>query len=135
MARNIEPTLAAVDGLCVEVRRRLEGRASAPDWFGVELLLREALTNAVRHGGNGGAARRVRCEVRLGARKARVAVADGGAGFDWRSALAASPPENATSGRGLRIDQAYADRVTFNRSGNRVVLERRLERSDEGEAR
>ena len=59
-----------------EVRRRLKGRASAADWFGVELLLREALTNAVLHAGSDDGSRRVRCEVSVGARIARLVVAD-----------------------------------------------------------
>ena len=66
----------------------------------------------------------------MGARIARLVVADGGPGFDWRAALERVPAEAATSGRGLKIYQAYADRVSFNRVGNRVVLERRLSGGD-----
>jgi anti-sigma regulatory factor (Ser/Thr protein kinase) len=127
MARTLEPTLHAVDGVCAEVRRRLKPRVSSGDWYGVELLLREALTNAVLHGGGRDPLRRVRCEVRVGARGARMAIADDGPGFDWRAALAAEPAAAATSGRGLKIYTLYADRVSFNRRGNRVVLERRFE--------
>jgi serine/threonine-protein kinase RsbW len=128
IARTLEPTLHAVDSVCADVRQRLKVHASAADWYGVELLLREALTNAVLHGGGSDPARKVRCEVRVGPRKAWVAVADEGPGFDWRAALAADTAETATSGRGLKIYALYADRVSFNEAGNRVVLERRLAR-------
>jgi serine/threonine-protein kinase RsbW len=122
----IRPTLAAIDEVCLVVRDRLKDQASAADWYGVELLLREALTNAVLHGGGSDPGRRVRCEVTIGPRKARLAVTDEGPGFDWRAALAATTPDAATSGRGLKIYEIYADRVSFNRAGNRIVLERRL---------
>jgi anti-sigma regulatory factor (Ser/Thr protein kinase) len=126
MERTLEPTLHAVDRMCADVRRRLKPDATAADWYGVELLLREALTNAVLHGGGSDPRRRVRCEVSVGPRKARLAVADEGPGFDWRAALAADAIETATSGRGLKIYELYADRVSFNEAGNRIVLERRL---------
>jgi serine/threonine-protein kinase RsbW len=126
IARTLEPTLHAVERLCADVRRRLKPQASPADWYGVELLLREALTNAVLHGGGPEAGRRVRCEVRVGPRKAWLAVADEGPGFDWRAALRAVTAETATSGRGLKIYELYADRVSFNETGNRIVLERRL---------
>jgi serine/threonine-protein kinase RsbW len=66
--------------------------------------------------------------VRVGPRKARLAVADDGPGFDWRAALAADTRDTATCGRGLKIYALYADRVSFNEAGNRVVLERWLGR-------
>jgi len=124
--RTLEPTLHAVDRVCADVRTRLKPHATAADWFGVELLLREALTNAVLHGGGCDPRRRVRCEVSVGPRKARLTVADEGPGFDWRAALAKDTAETATCGRGLKIYALYADRVSFNEAGNRIVLERRL---------
>lgn len=125
--RTLEPTLGAVDRVCADVRRRFKPHATADDWYSVELLLREALTNAVLHGG--GACRgRVRCEVRVGTTKATLMVMDDGPGFDWRASLLKETAETATGGRGLKIYGLYADRVSFNEAGNRVVLERRLGR-------
>lgn len=128
IARTLEPTLGEVDRVCTEVRRRFKPRATTDDWYGVELLLREALTNAVRHGGDSRADTRVRCEVRVSPTKATLTVEDEGPGFDWRRALHKETPETATGGRGLKIYELYADRVSFNEAGNRVVLERRLNR-------
>jgi anti-sigma regulatory factor (Ser/Thr protein kinase) len=108
------------------VRERLKGGPAAADWYSVELLLREALTNAVLHGCAGDATRRVRCDVRVGARSVRLEVASDGPGFDWRAAMREGPSETATSGRGLKIYAAYADRVSFDETGNRLVLVRRL---------
>jgi serine/threonine-protein kinase RsbW len=134
LARTLAPTLEAVDAMCLDVRRRLKGWASAADWYGVELLLREALTNAVLHGGGPHPGRRVRCEVAVGRTKARLSVADDGPGFDWRAVSASEADETATSGRGLKIYAVYADRVTFNEAGNRVVLERHFREASRGPA-
>lgn len=134
LVRTLAPTLQAVDQMCLDVRERLKVCASAADWYGVELLLREALTNAVLHGGGPDPGRRVRCEVTCGRTRARVAVADDGPGFDWRAASAVETSETATSGRGLKIYELYADRVSFNEAGNRVVLERRLGKVSGGTA-
>lgn len=130
ITRTLAPSLRAVDRVCADVRKRLKPHASAADWYGVELLLREALTNAVLHGSGHEPHRRVRCEVRIGPRKARLAVADDGPGFDWRAALAADTRDTATCGRGLKIYGLYADRVSFNDAGNRIVLERWLGRAE-----
>ena len=131
IARTLEPTLDAVEQLCVDVRRRLKEQASPADWYGVELLLREALTNAVVHGtpkaARGGTdAPVVRCDVAVGIRAARLVVSDDGPGFDWRRTLERPTLETATCGRGLKIYEMYADRVSFNEAGNRVVLVRRF---------
>lgn len=134
LVRTLAPTMDAVDAMCTEVRRRLKDRASAADWYGVELLLREALCNAVLHGGSADPARRVRCEVTVGRTKARLSVADDGPGFDWRAVSSARADETATSGRGLKIYALYADRVSFNEAGNRIVLERHFEKAARGAA-
>ncbi len=126
IARMVAPTLGEVDRVCADVRRRLTPHAPPDDWYGVELLLREALTNAVLHGGGSCPDAHVRCEVRVGPTKARLTIADEGPGFDWRGALRKDTPETATGGRGLKIYELYADHVSFNEPGNRVVLERRL---------
>lgn len=127
LARTLPARIDALEAFCLEVRQRLKPEASAADWYAVELLLREALTNAVLHGADD-PSRQVVCEVTIARRVARLVVTDEGPGFDWRRALSAVTAETATSGRGLKIYQLYADRVSFNEAGNRVVLYRRLGR-------
>jgi anti-sigma regulatory factor (Ser/Thr protein kinase) len=50
-------------------------------------------------------------------------VTDEGQGFNWRR-MRGRPltDSNATSGRGLFLITAYADRVRFNRKGNQITL-------------
>ena len=55
-----------------------------------------------------------------------LAVLDGGAGFDWGRKWFRRVAANECGGRGLAILQAYATQVRFNRSGNGVVIIRRL---------
>jgi anti-sigma regulatory factor (Ser/Thr protein kinase) len=92
--------------------------------FIAELLLREALTNAIVHGSRGNRRKQVLCAVRLAQRRVIIAVQDEGDGFDWR----AVPPEQSleTRGRGIDILRKYASRVRFNNKGNAVTLIVRL---------
>jgi anti-sigma regulatory factor (Ser/Thr protein kinase) len=88
--------------------------------FGIELVTRELLTNAMMHGNAGIPSRRVELEVKLWSGYLLVEVGDEGAGFNWQI----NPPkpfrEDATSGRGLSIVLLYAQAVRYNTSGNRV---------------
>ena len=91
-----------------------------------ELLLREALTNAVEHGCHREPSRRVRCRARLCSGRLTVAVADDGEGFDWRAAWTRRVDDLAARGRGLPIIRACATRLRFNRSGNAVTILKRF---------
>jgi serine/threonine-protein kinase RsbW len=126
LERRLAPSLEEVERVCVDVRNRLKGSVLGADLFAVELVLREALVNAVTHGCRERPDARVRCEVRRLGAAIRVAVGDTGPGFDWRLRQQAEVPDDATSGRGVRLYGLYADRVAFNESGNHVVLHRRL---------
>ncbi|MBP8815587.1 MAG: ATP-binding protein, partial [Desulfobulbus sp.] len=90
--------------------------------FAVDLLLREFLNNAILHGNRLDASKLVQVEVRVGRRVIVLSVADEGPGFDWRSRRCHKSGATDTSGRGLEIGRLYADRIRFNRAGNRVIL-------------
>lgn len=124
--RRLAPSLAAVDEVCAAVRNRLKETATAADSFAVELLLREALVNAVKHGCRDRPDGKVRCEVRRQQEGIRMAIGDDGPGFDWRQRQQMDLPDLDTSGRGVALFTVYADTVDFNDAGNEVVLYRRL---------
>ncbi len=128
LRRTVAADLSAVDELCAQVRRLMTENDLGAHAFAIQLLLHEALANAVVHGSEGMAEGRVRCEFRAGRRWIVIEVADDGPGFDWRRASAAPPEGAATNGRGLPIYALFADRVEFNERGNRVVLRRRVDR-------
>jgi serine/threonine-protein kinase RsbW len=121
--RVIPSRLDAVDDVCREVRLRCRERGLDGLGFGLELVLRECLTNAILHGHGGDPAKRVRLSLLTRPRCIRVQVTDEGPGFDWRAAQQKPlSGGTATSGRGLAIAAAYAHRVRFNPCGNQITL-------------
>jgi anti-sigma regulatory factor (Ser/Thr protein kinase) len=90
--------------------------------FVAELLLREALMNAIQHGSRGNKQMQVWCVVRLAHRRVIIAVRDEGEGFDWRNVP--KPPDESleTHGRGVDLLRRYASSVRFNNKGNAVTL-------------
>lgn len=130
MRAVLPATLEAIEGFFAEFRlqnRRLTTRAHA---FGGELLLREALTNAVVHGCQEDPSRQVRCILRLGHGRLTIAVEDDGEGFDWRAATQRRTDDGKTSGRGMEILRAYSTRVRFNARGNSVAILKRFRREE-----
>jgi anti-sigma regulatory factor (Ser/Thr protein kinase) len=125
--RNVPASLASVDGISREMRRRLAGTCSGADLFASELLVREALTNAVVHGCGLDRGQQVGVSIRVRSNRVVVSVRDEGAGFNWRNGMTHSAGDDDTSGRGLSIYRAYADRVRFNRSGNEVTFVRHFQ--------
>lgn len=88
----------------------------------MELLAREALNNAILHGNRNRPGKTARLDLRLGRRWMRMQVEDEGDGFNWRAVRFRVPDNSDTSGRGLSIISLYADRVSFNRSGNQITF-------------
>jgi serine/threonine-protein kinase RsbW len=114
--------IEAVDAAVSEFNHlgiRHESRARA---FAQELLLREALTNAVLHGSGQDPAKLVRCVARWRGQRLLVVVEDEGEGWDWRAAWERPVDDASDSGRGLFILRSYARRVRFNRKGNLVAF-------------
>lgn len=122
MLATLPATLEAVEGFFDDFRRRMEGTATRAERFAAELLLREALNNAVVHGCRGDAAKRVHCVLRLRGRRLLIAVRDEGEGFNWRATSQSEAALEDSSGRGVDILRRYATRVRFNDRGNSVMV-------------
>jgi len=120
--RLADPTLDSVESIFAEFRRRLRYTLPSKARFAAELLLREALTNAVIHGSGANPAMSVHCAIRMRDRKLIIAVADGGPGFDWHSQSGQTADSASCSGRGLEIFRKFATRVRFSARGNLVTL-------------
>ena len=125
MRATLPATLQAAEELFGEVRRWSQAVEPA-NGFAAELLVREALTNAVVHGCHADPAKLVRCFVRLKNRRLLICVDDEGDGFDWRAASrnVAAFPE--CSGRGIAILRKYASRVRYSARGNLVTIVKRF---------
>lgn len=130
----VPATPEAVDRLCAELRTTLLPRLPESERFIVELLVREALMNAVAHGaghvssGNDSPRQTrpvaIHYEIRPVPGGIVIRVNDGGRGFDWHGWRDDDISPLAESGHGLKIIHRYADRVRFFGNGSRVELVR-----------
>jgi serine/threonine-protein kinase RsbW len=111
-----------VDGLCLRIRDLLQRNNFGDVCFGVELLARECLNNAVIHGSRNDADKSIGLRLFVGREWIRLQVTDEGAGFNWRKACENQSASTTSSGRGLRLYALYAARMRFNRRGNQITL-------------
>jgi serine/threonine-protein kinase RsbW len=130
MRVTLPATLDAIELFFVEFGRRSRALLVRQNCFLAELLVREALTNAVVHGCGEDPDKQVRCFLRLRAGRLLIAVADDGAGFDWRAARGNRARLPDSSGRGMEILHRYASHVRFNEKGNVVAMIKQLERGN-----
>nr|MBF0222300.1 ATP-binding protein [Desulfobulbaceae bacterium] len=112
---NIDRTCHDVD-ICL---RELQ----LPDLsFDIQLGVREALTNAVKHGSQNDPSKQIIFQINKQENKVVIMVKDEGCGF---VPFGTKPPKEGPllcCGRGLNIMHHYFDKVTFNERGNEVVL-------------
>jgi anti-sigma regulatory factor (Ser/Thr protein kinase) len=123
---ELPATLQSIERMVLEFNRRSQALLDRADWFAAELLIREALTNAVIHGCNSDSAKQVRCFWRFKRRRLLIAVGDDGEGFDWRGAWTGTAGPAECSGRGIEILRKYASWVRYNDKGNAVAIVKRF---------
>lgn len=94
----------------------------------LNILLREMLMNAMRHGNKFDINRKVRCVIRhLGLKRFQVIVEDQGDGFDYSLFKMKNPsPSEPFKARGFILINALSDRIEFNTRGNRITIYYRL---------
>ncbi len=118
--------LAHVDRLWKEVKVHLALNRLDDVLFSVNLLLREALNNAIRHGCGLDDTQTVTFSLAILPDHIELDVQDTGTGFDWRrkfQTLETDGPDcMACSGRGLYIMGLYASDVRYNDAGNALHL-------------
>jgi anti-anti-sigma factor len=111
-----------VDAACAAMQEKLEAWGLEGLEFKMQLLVREALNNAVCHGSGLDPSRKVEFSLHRGPGSLEIRVADQGGGFDWRQGMRREPDPLSESGRGVFIMRTLADGVLYNDSGNRVLL-------------
>jgi serine/threonine-protein kinase RsbW len=127
--RRCYPTrLENIDDFCSQARAMLEERGLSDHRFPVELLIREAMTNAMVHGNGLVEGKKVFARITLSGNLLIIRVSDEGQGFDWSAPCACAGTPLKESGRGLTIYTHYASRIAFNRKGNSVVISRKIAR-------
>jgi serine/threonine-protein kinase RsbW len=126
MRAELPASLRAVEEFFVGFRLKSQALLDRVNCFAAELLVREALTNAVVHGCHSDPNKQVRCFLRLKGRHLLIAVQDDGDGFDWRAARGKTAAFPDDSGRGMEILRKYANHVRYNERGNVVAMIKRL---------
>ena len=117
----------AVEAFFVEFRSLVRARLPKRDCFHSELLVREALNNAVLHGSHSDPTNQIRCTFRFRGGRFTIVVEDLGEGFDWRAVRNRVADREACSGRGMELLRMLATRVRFNEKGNKVTIIRQCQ--------
>ncbi|MDP3428245.1 MAG: ATP-binding protein [Humidesulfovibrio sp.] len=126
LERSFAASLDEVESFLAEMHAFLLSCGVDACGFELELIAREALGNAVRHGSRNDPAQTVSVRLTVHPGRAELNVTDGGAGFDWRGAPSCVPNPDCETGRGLSILKYYADSVDFNETGNSVSISKVL---------
>lgn len=122
-------TMENIDDVCQRATRYLRSSMEGIDaqLFGINLVIREALTNAVLHGNTGDTGKVVRFLLScIDKESIRLEIEDEGDGFDWKKYQAAELPGDEDHGRGIIIMGAYCNRCSYNEKGNILYLEKDL---------
>jgi len=112
-----------------EVQERIVGLMEQNAWpmrecFGVRLALEEALVNAIKHGNQMDPTKTVRIACQIGQQRVRIEIEDQGTGFHPEDLPDPTADENLERpcGRGIMLMRAFMTSITFNPTGNCVVM-------------
>jgi serine/threonine-protein kinase RsbW len=122
-------TMEHIDTACAAVLLflRSKGPKFFPHLFAVNLGMREAMANAVRHGNKYDLDKLVSMELDISADEwLRMKISDQGPGFEWVQVQDQVLPDEADHGRGMRIMRTYFDRFSYNKKGNTLYLEKHI---------
>ena len=118
----LSPKLRYIDRAGEETERFLQENAVAVNSFGVLLIMREALTNAVLYGSRHDEDSQVRYSLRFESSTLTMEVEDDGDGFDWKSLSTEVPDIGSECGRGMAIMTLYSSGFQYNDKGNRLAV-------------
>lgn len=90
----------------------------------IKIALIEAVTNAIEHGNQHDATKKVKIHAKLTCQKAVFTVTDEGPGFDYKNLPDPTNSENINRvrGRGIFMIHHLMDRVRFNQPGNQIQM-------------
>jgi serine/threonine-protein kinase RsbW len=94
--------------------------------FSTCLVLREALTNAVRHANKYDLSKIIFYLVQLKKNEIKITIEDQGSGFDWQKALKRKYENSSEHGRGFEIMKTYFTSVEFNKKGTIISLTKKF---------
>jgi serine/threonine-protein kinase RsbW len=96
------------------------------DIFAVHLATEEALVNAIHHGNDCDAGKKIHVVCLLSGDRIRIEITDEGGGFDPSSLPDPTHADylHSPCGRGVMLMRAFMARVEFNTCGNGVTMEK-----------
>jgi len=108
--------------------------------FGIDMAVREAITNAIVHGNKEDEAKTIELTLNCLGRELEIEVKDQGEGFDPTSIPDPTEPANMlkTSGRGIFLMRAFMDEfdvVPGTTGGAEIVMSKRLPGAKNGHGR
>jgi serine/threonine-protein kinase RsbW len=106
--------------------------------FDIELALREALANAIKHGGRNDPSKQIECCVACDRERGMlIIVRDPGRGFDPDELASPIRGENlfSTHGRGIFLINQLMDEVRFEKGGTEIHMIKRLKGPGNGGGR
>ncbi len=121
---SFSSSMQNVDRVDVETRKLLNEIGLHSEIFSVSLVMREALTNAVRHGHRFDPRKIVKYSLSFNGEDLVMIIEDQGNGFDWQAARERTPDFQADHGRGLPIMSQYFAEAVYNDKGNKLVLKK-----------
>jgi serine/threonine-protein kinase RsbW len=126
-----EHVVASDLSLTSQVVEPLLARLNADQWpdrdvFGVHLAIEEALVNAIKHGNQEDASKRVHVYFRVNDQSVQIEIADEGPGFDPTAVPDPTTADHVDmpNGRGIMLMRSFMSHVHYNPAGNRVVMEK-----------
>ncbi len=124
---NFNSTMENIDSVAEEVKLLMGGKGLQKHSFGVRIVMREGLTNAVRHGNKNDPEKLVRFEINIKDNCLTMIIEDQGEGFNWKKVKDDCCPEKEAlipldHGRGVPIIDEYFDSYCYNEKGNILTL-------------
>lgn len=96
--------------------------------FGIDLAVREAVANAVKHGNRLDETKQVTISFEQTSQGFEIVIKDEGAGFDFQNLPDPTDPANLlkSSGRGAFLMQSFMDEVAWQAGGTIVKMTKKL---------
>ena len=96
------------------------------DLADLHIAIEEGLANAIKHGNQLDASKKVKIEGMVDGNKVRIEIEDEGEGFNPEDVPDPTLDENLDkpSGRGILLMRAFMDTIEYNDKGNRLRIEK-----------
>ncbi len=124
-------TMELIDSAAEDVKIFMGSKNLKKYSFGVRVVMREGLTNAVRHGNKSDPDKLVRFSITIVNDILTMIIEDEGDGFDWREIKALTGKRDAVEvpldhGRGFPIMEEYFDDYDYNNKGNILTIKKMI---------